>query len=168
MISTLDIAWLAGIVEGEGWIGVVRHHNRKNKYPIVAVQMTDKDVIEKVSRLFKTSVRSSTIPSGKVAYSFRVEGHRAAELIMTLYCLLGIRRREQGKRALLVWKSNKVSTPTYCRNGHLKTKNNIYTYLGKSTTLLMCQDCRTEANRRSNNKRRISRREERACLLLAV
>jgi hypothetical protein len=47
-LSEFDLAWLVGILEGEGNFSP----NKKPQPPRVTVRMTDKDVIEKVAKLF--------------------------------------------------------------------------------------------------------------------
>lgn len=47
-ISEFDLAWLIGILEGEGSF----YANKKPQPPRVSVNMTDKDIIEKVAKLF--------------------------------------------------------------------------------------------------------------------
>ena len=53
-ISEPMLYWLAGILEGEGSFmkGVPSNPNS----PRIAIQMTDKDVLEKVAAIFKVSV----------------------------------------------------------------------------------------------------------------
>lgn len=46
-----DLLWLAGLLEGEGCFNI-RSDNRVR----IAVEMTDKDVVERVAKLFGTNV----------------------------------------------------------------------------------------------------------------
>jgi len=49
----IDIIWLAGLLEGEGCFNV---RPEKNDQARVSVEMTDKDIIERVSRLFDSNI----------------------------------------------------------------------------------------------------------------
>jgi hypothetical protein len=50
MWSVMDIAWLAGLIEGEGCISL-RMNDRGYARPTVAVSMTDLDVLERAHRV---------------------------------------------------------------------------------------------------------------------
>lgn len=47
-MSDLELAWLAGLLEGEGTFGAYRSGASRKFQPVIAVHMTDLDVIEKV------------------------------------------------------------------------------------------------------------------------
>lgn len=103
MVSTIDIAWLAGIVEGEGCLAL-----HAGKYPFLKIAMTDKDVIERTGKILKTHVRSypkSTLKRGKkVPHVTYVSGPTAISWIMTLYPLLGERRKAKAREMIYTWK----------------------------------------------------------------
>ena len=100
-----ELRWLAGLLEGEG-------HFRWDRKPIIQVQMTDRDVIERAGR----AMGSPSIRPGYKSKRLRVDGSprlasfcagaygtRAAELMMTLHGLMGIRRKNQIRMALAEW-----------------------------------------------------------------
>jgi hypothetical protein len=70
-INEVELAWLAGILEGEGCFTIVRSGKARNyEYPMVTVKMTDYDVIARVAQLFGTDrIYTSYLPSGKTAYT---------------------------------------------------------------------------------------------------
>lgn len=51
-----DWAWLAGLIEGEGWLNVYthKHQGRKSmeKHSEIGIEMCDSDIIHRVQRLF--------------------------------------------------------------------------------------------------------------------
>lgn len=49
----IDIIWLAGLLEGEGCFNV---RPEKNGQARVSIEMTDKDIVERVSRLFDSNI----------------------------------------------------------------------------------------------------------------
>ena len=51
MVKIIDIAWLAGLLEGEGCFRL-----DKGKYPIIRLGMGDEDVVVRAASLMKTRV----------------------------------------------------------------------------------------------------------------
>lgn len=99
--SLTDIAWLAGICEGEAsflW----------NCSPAISLQMSDKDVVERVARLIGGKVRGPYQPKGKATYRQTwvcvISGSNAAAWMMTLYSFMGERRRAKIEEVLQCWK----------------------------------------------------------------
>jgi hypothetical protein len=59
--SDLEIAWAAGIIEGEGcfsYNGRSQYGDRRYQYPRIEVRMTDPDVIARLQRIFGGNVRA--------------------------------------------------------------------------------------------------------------
>ena len=89
----LQVAWLAGILEGEGWFGRIKG------YPIIEINMTDLDVIERVADLFgaigiSTIQRSKIKPTYKNSYRTRATGERAKMIMRAVCPWLGERRQQ--------------------------------------------------------------------------
>jgi len=99
-MTMVDIIWLAGIIEGEGCFSDV--------YPIIQLQMTDKDVVERVASLFDRPLRAwqSKTTGLKRVYICNVSGTDAISWMMTLYSEMGTRRRGQIKEAINKWKAS--------------------------------------------------------------
>lgn len=103
-LSEADVAWLAGLLEGEGYFGTInsRVAGRVYRYPRVGVTMSDQDVVQRVADLFGTRVTKvkpgpqSNLPT----YRFTLVGSRAAEVMGRLRSWLGQRRRRQIDAAL--------------------------------------------------------------------
>lgn len=103
MIRSVDIAWLAGLLEGEGSF---RMSERSIAIPVT---MTDRDIVERAAtllggRVYKVAESRSERPR-KQPWRAQVKGPRAAGWMMTLYSFLGIRRREQVRRGLAAWRA---------------------------------------------------------------
>ena len=107
MIEVKDIAWLAGIIEGEGSFLTC------NTTPCISLQMTDKDIVERAARLLGVSVGGPYGPYGykgaQPTWTCRAHGQRAAGWIMTLWTFMGTRRREKMLEVLEAWKVRKTS-----------------------------------------------------------
>ena len=101
MSEEAEIAWLAGLLEGEGSFQTINSwvNGKAYRYPKITVNMTDLDVIEHVARLFGTKVyvmpiyvREGYAPP-KQQWRATSTGKRAAEWMRKLYPYLGSRRQ---------------------------------------------------------------------------
>lgn len=102
MIATADIAWLAGLLEGEGSF-VSR---KENGDPRIMLDMTDRDVIDRAAALLGVNhigVRNPGLRHHKHVYIIRLSGDKAAAWMMTLYSYMGQRRRHDMKAVLKRW-----------------------------------------------------------------
>lgn len=98
-ISPLDVAWLAGLVEGEGNIGV------NGRSFTIRIKMTDHDVIVRAAELRGGKIYSSKIAKGrKPIWLTQVKSTGAVSWAMTLYSWLGMRRRQQVRDGLAHWR----------------------------------------------------------------
>lgn len=98
MTDPRDIRWLAGLLEGEGWFGYYGT-------PRMTISMTDKDVVERVSRLTCKSITGPYYgPTRRPVYRVSLNGRLAVEWMMTVYSLMGERRRGAIKTVLAKWK----------------------------------------------------------------
>jgi hypothetical protein len=108
MKTVRELAWLAGLLEGEASF-MLRNGNAK-----ISVQMTDRDVMERVAVLLDTKVGDYVRkPKGKASYlpvfHISVHGIRAIGWMMTLYDLMGERRRAKILEILNHWKASRAA-----------------------------------------------------------
>ena len=103
-----DIAWLAGLLEGEGnFIS-----DPKGSLARIKLEMKDRDIVDRAAGLLGAkSVNSSKKknPRHNTTYVCYVCGKQAAGWMLTLYSFLGKRRRRQVKRVILDWLNADVS-----------------------------------------------------------
>lgn len=97
-MSAADCGWLAGILEGEGYMGVVRQRG------VIRVAMTDGDVIRhayEVSGVGTVNELPSRAPHHKTVFAWSV-GRRlnVADVLLAMAPLLGERRRIQAAAVL--------------------------------------------------------------------
>jgi transposase len=98
-VTDTDIAWLAGLVEGEGNISV------NGRSLTIRIRMTDHDIILRAAELLGGKVYPTKVPDGRLPqWLTQVKGATAAGWAMTLYRWLGIRRRQEVREALEYWK----------------------------------------------------------------
>lgn len=134
-----DIFWLAGLLEGEGCFLVRKSGGYKGSIAI-ALQMTDKDVVERAATLLGGKLYGPHGPYGqstKQTWQVVVFGKQAAEWMMTLYSLMGIRRQEKIRELLTMWKAQPVmqagrvavchpDKPRYAKDMCMKCYNKEY------------------------------------------
>lgn len=90
-----DIAWLAGILEGEASFGY-------GCTPILEIGMTDEDVINKISTIIKKKY-FVTFPKQKMkdgsarktVYRIRLFGVKAIQIMQWVFPFMGKRRKEK-------------------------------------------------------------------------
>lgn len=101
-----EIAWAAGLLEGEGSFHIVKPtvKQRGYPYPSIKVRMTDLEPIQRIAALFGNTVRRlKDLPSGKPLYEAGVYSANAAGWMMTLWVEMSPRRRNQIKKSLAAW-----------------------------------------------------------------
>ena len=98
-VKTKDVIWLAGLLEGEGCFMFTQSKKRGKPYPTIVVGMTDEDIIVRVSDIW-----DKTVCHRSNHWRTHVHGAVAISWMMTLYLLLGKRRRERIREIIKVWK----------------------------------------------------------------
>lgn len=149
-VDSRSIAWLAGILEGEGSFA-------RGSYARIDLAMTDLDVVRRAADIMGVDrVYEEPIPGQKTRYRFGVYGRPAAAWMMTLWPLMGGRRRERIAEQLLKWRA----TPplprdrTHCPQGHPYSPENTYvgTQAGGTQRRRRCRICKSEQNRKQRLK----------------
>ena len=100
-MEIVDLAWLAGILEGEG--SFLKAPPSDPGRPRISLQMTDEDVVARAAVLLGVKYSSSKDrkrPTWKPTFQLQVKGKRAAGLMRELYPQMGQRRRSQILAAL--------------------------------------------------------------------
>ena len=103
-----EIAWVAGLIEGEGSFGI------NNNSPKLAIAMTDLDVLEKARDILDKTKKISTHeePSiskdgcvRKTRYTLTLTGGIAIQWMMTIYPMMGLRRKTRIHEMIHHWKT---------------------------------------------------------------
>ena len=111
-IEPRDIHWLAGLLEGEGCFTGNTSHKGRGVTPAIQLEILDRDIAERAARLLGGRLTVKSRPPGKHC-SFkpicqvRLYGAPAVGWMMTLWTLLGERRRARIVEVLKVWRSKK-------------------------------------------------------------
>ncbi|GAB3763755.1 LAGLIDADG family homing endonuclease [Microlunatus parietis] len=108
MATSEEIAWLAGILEGEGSFYLQRDRGIY-LYPRVVVSMTDEDVIQRVADLFGAKIYkvpvSPRYPARKQQWRAVATGQRAVRLMKEIRPLMGKRRGAKIDEIIAYWES---------------------------------------------------------------
>jgi hypothetical protein len=106
--SEARIAWLAGVLEGEG--SFVSARSDGHSYPLVQMTMCDRYVLERAmtlmprSRMYSITDERETARGWSEAWMVRVNGRAAAEVMKAVLPWMGSRRRTAIDRALSSWR----------------------------------------------------------------
>ena len=109
-IATQEIAWLAGLLEGEGSFLYTGGNNCQIK-----VSMTDRDVVAHAAALFGKNVYGPYSSKGRLGkkpcYATYAISNYAAGWMMTLFSFMGQRRQEKIKAVLQLWRRARRYNP---------------------------------------------------------
>jgi hypothetical protein len=99
-LSITELHWLAGLLEGEGTF--MTGPPSSPRMPILAVNMTDEDVMARLGRIFnrKVQVVRARNVRWRTSYQLRVQGSDAVRWMHLLRPLMGSRRQAQIDRAV--------------------------------------------------------------------
>jgi hypothetical protein len=119
-----DIYWLAGLLEGEGCFFL-----QANKYPAIKLNMTDLDIIQRARNFMCPLSNIHTMDDkrydSKLQYIIIFQGQKAVEWMMTIYPLMGNRRKEKIREILHIWKNHKyVDHVTRTERSIISRRNN--------------------------------------------
>jgi len=115
-LTETDIAWIAGLLEGEGYFGI--DNRSKDRYevsntppsPFIKISMVDEDIIERLSQLLDKSYFSPTrkTVTGKQVYTLHIgEKEKVLFVLQKILPYMGARRGERIKESishLQTWK----------------------------------------------------------------
>jgi hypothetical protein len=108
-VTTRNLDWLSGWLEGEGCFTLAKPKTHcKYVQPILAVNTTDIDVAAKAAVLFGTGFRAMrrAKPHHKLPYEVRLTGSKAVGWMMTVYGLMGHRRKKRIREVVAAWRAN--------------------------------------------------------------
>lgn len=112
MITSNQINWIAGILEGEGCFS---HQGT----PRIDLVMTDEDVIARARDILnkneKIAITKAKLDNRKTSYKIVIFGSLAMSWMMSIYPLMGRRRKEKIREILILWKENR-NTESYDEN----------------------------------------------------
>jgi hypothetical protein len=108
-VSELDLAWLAGLLEGEASFGLYHVRAAGGKYhslqPRIALAMTDEDVVRRVGKLTGYNVAEKKMSKSGRQNVWRcdISGVKAIRWMLKLFPHLGIRRKNKVLCVIAEW-----------------------------------------------------------------
>lgn len=153
MSAIKEIAWLAGLLEGEASFSM------KWNTPRIQLAMTDRDVVERAAVLLEGNVklkqRKDAQPQHKQQYTVEVAGPKAVQWLMTLYTFMGERRQEKFRELLETWRAapNNSRNKPYCIKGHALTPDNCYR---RGHSWRRCRTCHLDYMQRKAERAKLS------------
>ena len=103
-LKETDIAWIAGLLEGEGYFGI--DNRSKDRYelsktppsPFIKISMVDEDIIQRLSKLLDKSYFSPSrkTVTGKQVYTLHIgEKEKVLFILQKILPYMGMRRGER-------------------------------------------------------------------------
>lgn len=105
-ISVREISWVAGLLEGEGCFA----SGPTNHNPRIQLVMTDLDVVINAAKILgchKVIRNKQDTRTNKPLYRTNLYGGRAISWMMTLWSLMGKRRKKKIEDCISIWKNKK-------------------------------------------------------------
>lgn len=142
-ITVLEIAWAAGVYEGEGSC----QPNATGKHHRIGASVRQKDqwILERLRVRFGGGIgkRTSRL-KGKThtTAAWYITGPRARAFLMTIYAFLSPRRKQE-IRVALSRTSRRTATPEFCRRGHAVKESAAYHRAGGR----YCRTCKNDRER---------------------
>lgn len=108
-VTREDLHWLAGLLEGEG--SFLKGPPSAPRHPVLALQMTDEDVVVRVAKMFgrKAGCWQPREVRWQATYMVRITGSKAVAWMTALKPLMGRRRRVQIDRALASYDPKQIA-----------------------------------------------------------
>ncbi len=135
MISQTLLAYLAGIIDGEGYIGIKKYSGKNCVSPTfherITVCMSEKYILDIFKKNFGGYIhtrkfKNKIIKTNKIGYAWETTDRKAANIIMVFLPYLKV-KKEQAKIVLKLRKSKE----TYKKPSHKKMAKNILTFREK-------------------------------------
>jgi hypothetical protein len=147
-----ELAWAAGLFEGEGWIGP------KGARAGMSLSMTDEDVVERFAAVVECGTVSGPWvrtghPERKPMFSWQASGRADVARLLDLFLpWMGVRRKARMETVRL----RLTPPPDRCPNGHPKTPETTYLHQDGRPRCVLC----LRARKAAYDARRYRRRKE--------
>lgn len=149
-VSTMSehIAWLAGLLEGEGCFSTQRG---RLSYPRVALGMTDLDIVERAASIFpghgSIRPRGTSATGSKQMFQVQWSGEVAMDLMRTVLPYMGTRRSDRIMLIITNRLELQMTTCVVCRKEFSRG--------WARTDLKVCGDICWESRAKANRKSRM-------------
>lgn len=155
-----EIAWAAGLFEGEGCISISKPKSgsKFNQNRIVQLSMTDKDVVDKFHNLIGFGLRyefdpSKRNPTWKIRYDWKVyKAEHVQAFLAAIWCFLCERRKKKATEAIRLCRTVIDKCDQYfCKYGHEFNEKNTRRTFKDGYWHRNCRPC--DARKQSQKRR---------------
>jgi hypothetical protein len=146
-VAREDIAWAAGLFEGEGYVGVGGTGNRQ---PRVAITMTDEEPIVRFHRAVERGTLRSYPPTGsgrKPTWQWSVQGKEDVLHVLGLLWPYLCDRRLEAATEVIERAAKMNDDAGFCKRGH-DLSDAAHLYVHQKSGKRHCRTCRIEYARR--------------------
>lgn len=156
MPSKEEVAWVAGILEGEGTFGFTDTYS-----PFIQIAMTDLDIIERVNNLLSNGESNILVIDGvtsnhKTQYKIKLHGEYSINWMKLILPFMGNRRTEKINEIFTKYYSKPRRAFGKCKRGHDTTKEGSY-YINYTTHGKTCKEClKITTQERKDKKERLA------------
>lgn len=111
-----EVAWAAGLFEGEGCIRFCKH-DRTLGYISLRIKMTDRDVLQRFADIVGGELKGpydppANKPHWKIAWSVQIsQTQKSIDVLEAFWPYLGERRRAKAQEVIAQWQENCRSRP---------------------------------------------------------
>jgi len=169
-----EIAWAAGLFEGEGSIGASRNRKKKTQTPLLQLSMTDGDTVQRFASILGLGRTYRPYDRGlncKPSYTWRLTSFEKAQAVIAMFWpWLGVRRKKRALEILAEGRAQRVKQAfrQHCPKGHPLSGNNLYISCRGTRNCKVCISERQRLYRTSHREklngmqqaRRAKRRKE--------
>lgn len=112
MANVIEIAWFAGLMEGDGTFQMAQNgsKNKSSVTPRMRISMLDRDIIERAAKILKSTITTYPTPKGnKMMFSASSAKASIVEpLLKSMYPYMGERRKEQINKMLTYYNNRRL------------------------------------------------------------
>lgn len=163
MLTSRDIGWIAGFLEGEGSFGY--HRSATGGAPVVQATQVQREPVDRLKALLGGHIYFKRAhPPSQASYQWRASGPLAVGVMMMVHELMSPRRREQIHASLAPWRATRPDFKyrTHCKQGHVYDEINTRRYINFNGN--PARDCR-RCHREIFGPRATARRKKRRLVL---
>jgi hypothetical protein len=155
-VTTIQLAWAAGFLEGEGSFGC------HGGTPRVSAGQVQREPIDRLTQMFGGHVweRAPIGMGTKPCWIWALNKQKSAGVMMTLYSFMSPKRQEEIRNALAMWRAARSLQPhnsPVCPRGHAITGHNAQKV--PSRTYPRCRACHNMLKRERRKRAKANAQE---------
>jgi hypothetical protein len=146
MITTKDIAWAAGFLEGEGCFRInFKKSSPGYRGPRVTANQVQKEPLERLQKIFGGHINLVKFRTYKnPIWDWQINGANAIGVMLTIFDFMSPKRKARIKEVIAAWKDGRAlygPAKKECAQGHPWIPENILTREYKGKLVRNCRIC---------------------------